>query len=208
MIYFSILFKIGIDLHITDERVFLLDSQPLMSASILDELIKSSHSNNHMPPEITEQPEKYVHITSLQILSFLIANCDYVIIMNDWLIDLHFLKLISTSLMLVGDINPKADLVFYFKKRFTSLTNSSLIQTLQSIFGKSIIIYEDDNEDGNNNRFVSNMFKLCAKKKLLYSTLNNNINVSERNWLMNAKRYWENCTSKSSLHLEYSRFIL
>lgn len=174
-----------------------------MSASILDDLIKSSHVNTHVPQEIVE-PEKFVHITSLQILSFLIANCDYVIIVNDWLMDLHFLKLISTAMMLVGDVNPKADLVFYFKKRFTSLSNSQFANTLQSIFGKSIIVYEDDDED---DRFVSNMFKLCAKKRLLYSTLNNTLNVSERNWLMNAKKYWEMITSKSSLHLEYSRFI-
>lgn len=185
----------------------MLDSQPLMSASVMDELIKSTHSATHVPQEITE-PEKYIHITSLQVLSFLIANCDYLIIMNDWLMDLHFLKLISTSLMLVGGLSAKADLVFYFKKRFNSLTNLPFIQTLQSIFGKSIIIYEDDNEDGKNGRFVANMFKLCAKKKLLYSTLGHNVNVSERNWLLNAKRYWENCTSKSALHIEYSRFIL
>ena len=178
-----------------------------MSASVMDELIKSTHSATHVPQEITE-PEKYIHITSLQVLSFLIANCDYLIIMNDWLMDLHFLKLISTSLMLVGGLSAKADLVFYFKKRFNSLTNLPFIQTLQSIFGKSIIIYEDDNEDGKNGRFVANMFKLCAKKKLLYSTLGHNVNVSERNWLLNAKRYWENCTSKSALHIEYSRFIL
>jgi hypothetical protein len=197
-------------LHITDERVFLLDSQPVMSASILDDLIKNSHSSNHLAAQNAE-PEKYVHLTSLQILTFLIANCDYVIIMCDWLIDLNFLKLISTSLMLVGDVNAKADLVFYFKKRFTSLTNSSFTQTLQSIFGKSIIIYEDDNEDDDKNkRFVSNMFKLCAKKKLLYSTFSNNINVSERNWLTNAKRYWESCCSckeELSIFKEYKHYI-
>lgn len=175
-----------------------------MSASILDDLIKSSHANN-VPPELTD-PEKFVHITSLQILSFLIANCDYVIVMNDWIMDLHFLKLISTALMLVGDdVNPKADLVFYFKKRFTSLTanNNQFKSTLQSIFGRSIIIYEDDDEDG---KFTSNMFKLCARRKLtLLSNLNNQVN--ERNWLINSKRYWESITSKSSIYVEYSRYI-
>ena len=181
-----------------------------MSASILDDLIKNCHnSNNHLTQENNLEPEKYVHLTSLQILSFLIVNCDYLIIMNDWLMDLHYLKLISTSLMLVGDINPKAELVFYFKKRFTSLSNSPFTKTLQSIFGTSIIIYEDDNEDGKHSRFVSNMFKLCARTKFHYPSSSNNLNVSERNWLINAKRYWENCTSKEDISIfkEYKHYI-
>ncbi|KAJ7310879.1 smg-9, nonsense mediated mRNA decay factor, partial [Desmophyllum pertusum] len=48
----------GIDMSVTQERVILLDTQPLLSAALLDRLI---HHDRNIPPEYTS-PENYNEI--------------------------------------------------------------------------------------------------------------------------------------------------
>ena len=86
-----------------------------MSASILDEYIKNGQNNPTICSDISE-PETWVYISSLQILTFLIAVCDYVIIVNDWILDFDLIKLLSTAIMIVGNDSPKADIIFQFSE--------------------------------------------------------------------------------------------
>ncbi|XP_020609690.1 protein SMG9-like [Orbicella faveolata] len=57
----------GIDLAVTQERVILLDTQPLLSAALLDHLI---HHDRNIPPEYTS-PENYNEIQVIASKTFL-----------------------------------------------------------------------------------------------------------------------------------------
>uniref|UniRef100_A0A673J9K5 SMG9 nonsense mediated mRNA decay factor n=1 Tax=Sinocyclocheilus rhinocerous TaxID=307959 RepID=A0A673J9K5_9TELE len=61
----------GIDFYITQERVIFLDTQPILSPSILDHLI---NNDRKLPPEYN-LPHTYVEMQSLQITAFLFTVC-------------------------------------------------------------------------------------------------------------------------------------
>lgn len=86
----------GIDLAVTQERVILLDTQPLLSAALLDRLI---HHDRNIPPEYTS-PENYNEIQSLQIVTFLLTVCHVILVVQDWFTDLTVLRLLKTAEML------------------------------------------------------------------------------------------------------------
>ncbi|KAL7394120.1 hypothetical protein ABVT39_020980 [Epinephelus coioides] len=75
----------GIDFFITQERVIFLDTQPMLSPSILDHLI---NNDRKLPPEYN-LPHTYVEMQSLQIAAFLFTVCHVVIVVQDWFTDLN-----------------------------------------------------------------------------------------------------------------------
>ncbi|KAI2800495.1 smg-9, nonsense mediated mRNA decay factor [Blomia tropicalis] len=142
----------GVDLHITSERLFLLDTQPLLSPSILDEFLRNNatvqmpfgapphhhhhHHNHHNASgngtgslsnvvgfDITE-PENFAFIYSMQLLTFMFVICDHLILVLDsFSLDAYLLKLIATSLMMVGDSVQKANLIIYLKPQIENQSN-------------------------------------------------------------------------------------
>ncbi|KAL4223285.1 smg-9 [Mactra antiquata] len=86
----------GIDIYVTSQRVIFLDCQPLLSASVLDQII---HNEKKIPPEYSTA-ENYAEIQSLQHMTFLLTVCNTVIVLQDWFTDLSLLKFIQTSEML------------------------------------------------------------------------------------------------------------
>lgn len=86
----------GIDMAITQERVILLDTQPLLSAAILDHWI---HHDRNIPPEYTS-PENYNDIQSLQIVTFLLTVCHVIVVVQDWFTDVNIMRLLKTAEML------------------------------------------------------------------------------------------------------------
>ncbi|KAH1179990.1 hypothetical protein KIL84_006040 [Mauremys mutica] len=78
----------GIDFFITQERIIFLDTQPILSPSILDHLI---NNDRKLPPEYN-LPHTYVEMQSLQIAAFLFTVCHVVIVVQDWFTDLIFLQ--------------------------------------------------------------------------------------------------------------------
>ncbi|KAJ7321749.1 smg-9, nonsense mediated mRNA decay factor [Desmophyllum pertusum] len=86
----------GIDMSVTQERVILLDTQPLLSAALLDRLI---HHDRNIPPEYTS-PENYNEIQSLQIVTFLLTVCHVIIVVQDWFTDPNIIRLLKTAEML------------------------------------------------------------------------------------------------------------
>lgn len=86
----------GIDISVTQERVILLDTQPLLSAALLDHLI---HHDRNIPPEYTS-PENYNEIQSLQIVTFLLTVCHVILVVQDWFTDLNIIRLLKTAEML------------------------------------------------------------------------------------------------------------
>lgn len=69
----------GIDVAATAERVILLDSQPMLSASLLDKLFK-------MEPSLGSCScyEDLHELQALQLAVYMLAVCDVVILAQDW----------------------------------------------------------------------------------------------------------------------------
>ncbi|CAG8464357.1 4161_t:CDS:2 [Scutellospora calospora] len=64
---------IGIDIHITPERIILLDTQPVFSLSVLEHAMR----NDYIPDNLS--PELWLELQSLQIVIFLFSVCNVVI---------------------------------------------------------------------------------------------------------------------------------
>uniref|UniRef100_A0A8C7RM29 Nonsense-mediated mRNA decay factor SMG9 n=1 Tax=Oncorhynchus mykiss TaxID=8022 RepID=A0A8C7RM29_ONCMY len=86
----------GIDFYITQERVIFLDTQPILSPSILDHLI---NNDRKLPPEYN-LPHTYVEMQSLQITAFLFTVCHVVIVIQDWFTDINLYRFLQTAEML------------------------------------------------------------------------------------------------------------
>ncbi|XP_067093987.1 nonsense-mediated mRNA decay factor SMG9 [Osmerus mordax] len=86
----------GIDFFITQERVIFLDTQPILSPSILDHLI---NNDRKLPPEYN-LPHTYVEMQSLQITAFLFTICHVVVVVQDWFTDINLYKFLQTAEML------------------------------------------------------------------------------------------------------------
>ncbi|XP_061919183.1 nonsense-mediated mRNA decay factor SMG9 isoform X1 [Entelurus aequoreus] len=86
----------GIDFFITQERVIFLDTQPILSPSILDHFI---NNDRKLPPEYN-LPYTYVEMQSLQITAFLFTVCHVVIVVQDWFTDLNLYRFLQSAEML------------------------------------------------------------------------------------------------------------
>ncbi|RWS21448.1 SMG9-like protein [Leptotrombidium deliense] len=191
----------GLNLHITKERLFLLDTQPLLSASILDEYLKSSLNMNNISSDISE-PETYVYITSLQLVSFLLAICDYVIVVSDWSLDFHLIKLISTAIMMVGTAAHRAEIIWYSPKGFEG-SYKKTVKTLESLLGSEIVTVVEAGDDLN---LLSTVMKLPTRRHT-NSAAASRSHSCEKSWLVSAQRFWETSIKKSTLYSDYARFM-
>lgn len=86
----------GIDIFVSQQRVIFLDTQPLMSPSVLEQLI---HNEKKIPPEYTAA-ENYIEILCLQQVTFLLTVCNIIIVMQDWFTDMSLLRILQTAEML------------------------------------------------------------------------------------------------------------
>ncbi|TRY94703.1 hypothetical protein DNTS_021600 [Danionella cerebrum] len=86
----------GIDFYITQERVIFLDTQPILSPSLLDHFI---NNDRKLPPEYN-LPHTYVEMQSLQITAFLFTVCHVVIVIQDWFTDTNLYRFLQTAEML------------------------------------------------------------------------------------------------------------
>ena len=86
----------GVEMFASPERIIFLDSQALLSASVLDLVIQQEKK---FPVEYSSA-ENYVEMQSLQLASFLMTVCHVVIVAQDWFADLTLLRSILTAEML------------------------------------------------------------------------------------------------------------
>uniref|UniRef100_A0A8C1NXS5 Nonsense-mediated mRNA decay factor SMG9 n=1 Tax=Cyprinus carpio TaxID=7962 RepID=A0A8C1NXS5_CYPCA len=94
----------GIDFYITQERVIFLDTQPILSPSILDHLI---NNDRKLPPEYN-LPHTYVEMQSLQITAFLFTVCHVVIVIQDWFTDINLYSRFLQSAEMLKPSTPSA----------------------------------------------------------------------------------------------------
>ena len=87
----------GLNAWITPERVILIDCQPLLSASILD---RSIQVDKKYCNEFNNSLEDTVEMHSLQMIGFLANVCHKLILVQDYFVDPHLIKLIQAAEML------------------------------------------------------------------------------------------------------------
>lgn len=86
----------GIDMFVTGQRVIFLDTQPVLSASVLEQFIKN---DKKISTEFTTV-ENYMEVQALQQTAFLMTVCHVVIVVQDWFTDISLLRFLQTSEML------------------------------------------------------------------------------------------------------------
>lgn len=82
-----------------DARLILVDSQPIMSASVLDRNMAFEKKSQGMQPEFGSS-ENTAEIQSLQLMGFLMSVCHVLLLVQDWFVDAHVAKSVLTAEML------------------------------------------------------------------------------------------------------------
>jgi protein SMG9 len=104
----------GVDLFITSNRVILLDCQPFMSVSVLDELVQSENKRSNIVSEFIPL-ENSGEIQGLQLTAFLMSVCHVLIVVQDYFFDSNVVRFIQTAEMLKPThSNPEDELNDHF----------------------------------------------------------------------------------------------
>ena len=85
----------GIDMAVSAERVILLDTQPILSMSVLDRL----HQHERQIP-VDMKVDSYAELQASQIAAFLFSVCHVVIVVQDWLYNVDVFNFLLTAEML------------------------------------------------------------------------------------------------------------
>ncbi|XP_018667457.2 nonsense-mediated mRNA decay factor SMG9-like [Ciona intestinalis] len=85
----------GIDVAVTAERLILLDTQPILSPSLIEQSV----------PFDRKSPTDYngsvnIEVQSLQVTAFLLTVCHVVIVVQDWFTDSNVYRFLQTAEML------------------------------------------------------------------------------------------------------------
>eukprot|EP00308_Calcidiscus_leptoporus_P016788 CAMPEP_0119355114 /NCGR_PEP_ID=MMETSP1334-20130426/3995_1 /TAXON_ID=127549 /ORGANISM="Calcidiscus leptoporus, Strain RCC1130" /LENGTH=384 /DNA_ID=CAMNT_0007368839 /DNA_START=14 /DNA_END=1168 /DNA_ORIENTATION=- len=83
----------GIDVHVTAERLILLDTQPMLSASVL---LESVRRESALPAEV-QSHENLVALQSMRIAMLVLSVCHLVVLVQDSLVDVQWLRLLRTA---------------------------------------------------------------------------------------------------------------
>ncbi|XP_034256088.1 protein SMG9-like isoform X1 [Thrips palmi] len=112
----------GVDLYVTTNRMLLLDTQPLMSASVFERISDLDGSSSSSVPSTKKYPgssapssssgpsigdvglltnmDGALEIHSLQMAAFVLSVCHVVILVQDWFFDPDMIRLIQSAEML------------------------------------------------------------------------------------------------------------
>uniref|UniRef100_A0A8C8I7G5 Nonsense-mediated mRNA decay factor SMG9 n=1 Tax=Oncorhynchus tshawytscha TaxID=74940 RepID=A0A8C8I7G5_ONCTS len=221
----------GIDFYITQERVIFLDTQPILSPSILDHLI---NNDRKLPPEYN-LPHTYVEMQSLQITAFLFTVCHVVIsISTDSLIsgsnkssrdefcprNLKKMHMAVDKLMAHSHLKYKGTLSMLDCNIFPGLDRDYL-ETEVNMF--LLPLMENEGEDAltkagsgsaplfsllpgyrGHPTFSSQVSKLRSQILAMSRCQLSHTILTEKNWFHYAARIWDG-VKKSSALSEYSR---
>lgn len=88
----------GVSVYITNERVILLDTQPVLSASVMDRIIQ--YEKKLIGGQEYTSTENALQMQSLQVASFLMAVCHTIILVQDWFTDANLLRFVQSAEML------------------------------------------------------------------------------------------------------------
>ncbi|XP_037088521.1 protein SMG9-like [Pollicipes pollicipes] len=86
----------GVEMLVTPQRVVLLDTQPILSPSIVDLL---AQGDRKLPGD-SGSLETQMELLALQQLAFLYTVCHVVLVVQDWWVDGDLVRLLQTAEML------------------------------------------------------------------------------------------------------------
>ncbi|XP_056001838.1 nonsense-mediated mRNA decay factor SMG9-like isoform X2 [Ostrea edulis] len=86
----------GINMFVTGERTIFLDTQPVLSPSVLDKIIRQEKK---IPPEYSTA-ENCVEMQSLHQAAFLMSVCHIILVVQDWFSDINLIRFLQTAEML------------------------------------------------------------------------------------------------------------
>ena len=186
----------GIDLFVTPERLFVLDSQPLLSSSILDDFINSSIPvQSIFPADLSEADLLYV--TSLHVVSFLLSVSDCLIVANDWLLDPHLVKLIATAIAMIGTTPHQLNIIWFHARELSKPEAKELEQSLNSLFGRGSVSLIHGDED----ELVRRVMRLNTGRENMPQPAA----ITEKSWLLSAQRFWDNMVKKPAMYSDFMR---
>ncbi|XP_060530453.1 nonsense-mediated mRNA decay factor SMG9 isoform X2 [Cylas formicarius] len=131
----------GVDIFITPDRVVLLDCQPFLSLSLLDDLIDGDNKRTNLISEFIPL-ENSGEIQALQYTAFLMSICHILLVVQDWFFDSNVVRFIQTAEMLKPTAsNPEDDysehfphlLLIHNKANMTDYTPSQF-KTMQKVY--------------------------------------------------------------------------
>nr|CAD7202185.1 unnamed protein product [Timema douglasi] len=93
---------VGVDLCVTSNRVILLDTQPMLSPSVMDRTMQQDGKKFTLTTASGEftPTENTMEIQSLQIAAFLLSVCHVVILVQDWFFDPNIIRFLQSAEML------------------------------------------------------------------------------------------------------------
>ncbi|GFN77480.1 protein smg9-like [Plakobranchus ocellatus] len=94
----------GIDMFVTSDRVILLDTEPLLSISLMDCFMRYEKK----PPPEYNNLQNFIEMQSMQLLTFLLSVCNIVLIADDWFVDMSLLRLVQDAEMLKPSTQPSS----------------------------------------------------------------------------------------------------
>lgn len=146
---------VGVDMCVSPDRVIVLDTQPVLSPSILFQMLDGDYP---LPADVSSH-ENLQELQSLQLAVLLFSICHVVVVAHDWAADVDLWKFVRSVEMLKYRIPDVAahmatlpddhteqneyypDIVFVFNKQpdesFAEPSLSSLRQSLQRFFAHS-----------------------------------------------------------------------
>ena len=202
----------GVDFMVTGERLFLLDSQALLSPSILDELIVSSNISISSNDYVSNEAD-LLFVSSLQLVTFLMSVSDCLIITSDYFVDIDLLKLLAMSLKLLSSMGAStsaANIVWYLSRKVSQTEVHSITSSLENCFGRGSVVVINADED----ELVRTALTTSTETRRGRSTdsfhqsqtMTSSTVVSERMWFVTSQRFWESSIKKSAIFNDYMRF--
>lgn len=185
----------GVDVYSNHHRI-ILDCQPLLSSSILDDFLSGASLSQFPKDSQISEALTSTYMISLQLVTFLMATSDYVILMSNWMVDLNLLKLLNTAIMLIGEGNLRAKLIFY--SRNDKIHDERFKQIVESMLGRDKVdrfFLHVDELIEYINPYSSHKCDLYQKDPATFSG---------RNWLSSCQRLWNNTIRNSSMFSDYA----
>ncbi|XP_076048398.1 nonsense-mediated mRNA decay factor SMG9 [Oratosquilla oratoria] len=133
----------GVDIYVTQDRLILLDCQPLLSPSIMDKLI--THEKKFTSEY--SSTENLMEIESLQLVTLMMSIAHVVILVQDYSLDPNMVRLLQTCEMLkpipVGVTGEEAHqffphMVVVHNRVGTESFTPTFMRKLQAIYRESL----------------------------------------------------------------------
>lgn len=103
----------GIDFYVSKNRIIYLDTQPILSSSIID---NTTLFDQKKGTSDFVNPETNLELQSLQFAAFLFSVCHVIIFVQDWFVDPNLVRFLQTAEMLkpASTTNMDQDYVEYY----------------------------------------------------------------------------------------------